>query len=707
MHRPGTCHDFRPFQSAVTFEDGRLWIGPLAEQMTTMILRSQAQVRGVFFALLFMPSLGSVFGDELQPSLAVRNDSASMLRTVVLIDVAAGGRVFEGVGAVSAGASSRLLVNYPEKQRREVLDYLFKPDFGAGFQHLKVEIGGEVNSTDGIEPTHMRTRDDENYGRGYEWWLMQEAKRRNRDLILDCLAWGAPGWIGGGNYYSQDMADYVVKFLQGAKQLHHLDIAYTGIWNETTHDTNWIKLLRRTLDRAGLHQVGIVAADDYADDGWKIVHEMANDPELYAAVARVGVHYRGANSPAVAQALGCPLWSSEDGPWRGDWVGAMSLARTLNRNYVSGRFTETEIWSPVTAYYDSLPLPGSGVMRANEPWSGHYEVPPTVWAVAHTTQFAQPGWRYIDSACILIEGGSMVALASPQDNNFSLIIETSEAKMPQQLEFQLAAPLSKPVYAWRTSKEEQFKRIAVLHPDLGKFSLLAEPGCIYSLTTTIGQSKGVTLPPPSKVIALPYQDDFTAYRPGTTPRLFSDQAGVFEVQRCPNREGNCLREILTHDGIPWPNHPDPAPETIFGDLAWQNYCLATDVLIEPGSYVTLLGRVSVVPNNASLPSCYCLKLDFGGSWELRNIRTEMGDKPWIFHTTGDAGPPLARGHLTFTGKLWHHLSLGFKGDAINAAIDGKVLVSLRDATHSQGQAGLGCGWGGASFANLSIKDNSR
>ena len=68
------------------------------------------------------------------------------------------GRTFEGIGAVSAGASSRLLIDYPEPQRSQILDYLFKPDYGAALQHLKVEIGGEVNSTDGTEPTHERTR---------------------------------------------------------------------------------------------------------------------------------------------------------------------------------------------------------------------------------------------------------------------------------------------------------------------------------------------------------------------------------------------------------------------------------------------------------------------------------------------------------------------------------------------------------------------
>ena len=70
------------------------------------------------------------------------------------------------------------------------------------------------------------------------------------------------------------------------------------------------------------------------------------------------------------------------------------LAKAFNRNYVSGRMTKTVIWSLITSYYDNLPLPGSGPMKANTPWSGHYEVQPALWAIAHTTQFAKPGWKY-------------------------------------------------------------------------------------------------------------------------------------------------------------------------------------------------------------------------------------------------------------------------------------------------------------------------
>ena len=79
---------------------------------------------------------------------------------IIRLDAASTGWVFEGIGAVSAGASTRLLIDYPEPQRSQILDFLFKQKFGAGFQHLKVEIGSGENSTCGSEPSHVVTRDE-------------------------------------------------------------------------------------------------------------------------------------------------------------------------------------------------------------------------------------------------------------------------------------------------------------------------------------------------------------------------------------------------------------------------------------------------------------------------------------------------------------------------------------------------------------------
>ena len=85
------------------------------------------------------------------------------------------GLMFEGVGALSGGgATSRYLPHYPEPQRSQILDYLFLPSFGAAVHILKVEIGGDAQSTEGTEASHMHTRDEERYDRGYEWSAHQQ-----------------------------------------------------------------------------------------------------------------------------------------------------------------------------------------------------------------------------------------------------------------------------------------------------------------------------------------------------------------------------------------------------------------------------------------------------------------------------------------------------------------------------------------------------
>src|SRR5437588_2705209 len=168
-------------------------------------------------------------------------------KTIVL-DGRANGRIYEGLGAVSAGASSRLLADYPEPQRSQILDYLFKPGYGAALQILKVEIGGDTNSTDGAEPSHMHTATDLACDRGYEWWLMAQAKARNPAIKLAALSWGAPGWVGGPThtFWTQDTINYLIKWLDCAKG-HGLSIDYIGGWNERSHDKTWYENFHAAL----------------------------------------------------------------------------------------------------------------------------------------------------------------------------------------------------------------------------------------------------------------------------------------------------------------------------------------------------------------------------------------------------------------------------------------------------------------------------
>src|SRR2546423_1594128 len=123
--------------------------------------------------------------------------------TTVTVDGTKPGLTFDGVGAISGGGgNSRLLIDYPEPQRSQLLDYLFKPGYGASLQMLKLEIGGDTNSTDGAEPSIEHSRGVVDCDQGYEWWLAAQAKARNPAIKLYGLALGDAGWISGGVWSS-------------------------------------------------------------------------------------------------------------------------------------------------------------------------------------------------------------------------------------------------------------------------------------------------------------------------------------------------------------------------------------------------------------------------------------------------------------------------------------------------------------------------
>ena len=46
---------------------------------------------------------------------------------------------FDGLGGLSAGGTSPLIKDYVEPYRGQILDYLFKPNFGAALHMLKVD----------------------------------------------------------------------------------------------------------------------------------------------------------------------------------------------------------------------------------------------------------------------------------------------------------------------------------------------------------------------------------------------------------------------------------------------------------------------------------------------------------------------------------------------------------------------------------------
>ncbi len=631
---------------------------------------------------------------------------AEAVTTTITIDGNAAGRTFDGVGAISGGGgNSRLLFDYPEPQRSDILDYLFRPGFGAAMQILKVEVGGDTNSTSGAEPSHQHTASDLNCSRGYEWWLMEQAKARNPDIKIYALAWGAPGWIGNGTFFSTDMINYYVRWLDCAKNSHGVTVDYLGGWNERGFNKGWYENLRSTLNSRGYGNVQVVADDT----NFAPADQVVSDPAFAAAVNVLGSHYvcgyRSAqtNCPSSANAVasGKKVWASENGS--DDYnLGAVALARGINRGYIDGKMTAYINWPVIAAITPNIPFPTMGVALAAQPWSGAYAVGKNAWVMAHTTQFTQPGWRYLDSASGYLGGnrsnGSYVTLRSPTTSAYSTVIETMDATAAQTFTATVAGGLSTAtVHIWssalgRNDAASFFVHSGDVTPSGGNFTVTLQPGTIYTLTTTTGQGKGTVVGPAAASFALPHTDNYDGYAVGTEARFLADMQGAFEITTCAaGRAGRCVRQMSPRAPITWDDLSDPY--ALLGDLGWSNYRVSSDVLLEQAGYVEIIGRAGA--QHAFGPAglnAYYQRVNDRGAWSL--FRNNVANSNTVLRS----GTVAALGTNT-----WHSLALTFSGMTITAQIDGTTVATLTDSAWSVGQIGIGTSQGEtAQFDNLSI-----
>jgi O-glycosyl hydrolase len=640
---------------------------------------------------------------------AVSAAPAQAATTTISVNGTIVGRTFDGVGAISGGGgNSRLLIDYPPAQRSQILDYLFKPGYGAAVQLLKLEIGGDANSTDGSEPSHEHVRGDVNCNVGYEFWLGEQAVARNPGIKLVALPWTAPGWIGNHNFWSQDMIDYDISWLNCAKQ-HGLTINYLGGWNERGHDSGWYKNLRSSLNAAGYGAVQIVGDDS----GWSMADEFAGDPTLKSAVGVLGNHYvcgylsqaDSCSTTANARSSGKPLWASEFGS-QDDNAGVVPYIRTVNRGYLDAEITGYMNWPLIAAITPNLPYATVGLMDAGSPWSGAYRVGKNLWANAHYTQFTQPGWKYLNSSASGYLGGdrangSYVSLKSPNNSDYSTVYETSGATAAQTVNVTVSGGLSTgTVHVWSTdmgsnNPADYFVKQADVAVANGSYSLTLQPNRIYSVTTTTGQGKGTAAGPATGGLALPYSDNFDGYASRALPRYTEDMQGSYEVRPCAaGRGGQCLQQVAPVQPINWQDDSDAY--TLIGDPSWANYTVSTDVNMQQAGTVTLLGRANTQLRPQNRQAAYQLRISNAGAWSITK------------HTTTNADTTLASGTRPALGlNTWHNVKLGFSGTQITGTLDGVTLATVNDGSYSTGQIGLGVvGYQTDQFDNLTITPNA-
>jgi O-glycosyl hydrolase len=627
--------------------------------------------------------------------------SAASTTTSIPVSGTAPGRTFGGVGAISAGANTRYLIDYPEPARGAILDHLFKPNDGAALQVLKVEVGGDADSTDGAEASAEHTQGAVDCGAGYEWWLMEQAKARNPAIKLYALAWTAPGWTG--TFWSQNTIAYLLDWLSCARG-HGLTIDYLGgNQNETPYRKAWTESLRAALDSAGFTATKLVMADTFDPSAnWSIAADLAGDSAFRAVTGVIGEHDvcgyptngNQCTTTATARGLGTPLWASELGAMDGN-AGAASMARATIRGYSQARLVGYLTWPLISAMPPGLPHETFGLLYAKQPWSGNYQVNAMTYAIAMTSWFTAPGWRYVNGANGGFGGvyanGSYTTLRAPSGGDWSTIAETTTTTAEQFASFTVSGGLAAAtVHVWRTKPgstdpADWMVRRSDIQPVNGRFSFGLLPGYIYTFSTLARAAKGAATPPPARAFGA-YADRPDANPLDETPVYLAPIDGAFEHRPCAtDPAATCTQQTAPRPPVYWRSHAG-FPYAVLGDESLRDYTVSSDVLFtQPGSSAGVLDRFSDRAANGAASNFrgYILRLGDDGGWQLLKNSASAGVSVL---KSGKLAAPAGVGS-------WHTLSLAVVGTALTARIDGQPVASAADADahYATGIAGIEAG----------------
>jgi len=384
----------------------------------------------------------------------------------------------------------------------------------------------------------------------------------------------------GSGYFSADNWAYQAAFASCFREKTGTNLSYIGVWNERYWGgTDYIVGLRAALDAAGHSHTQIVLPDSAVAGDPELLAAISNNSTFGGAFSVAGLHGSVVPVPLL-EATGHRYWQSETGTspisLTEDWKGAQDWARNLIRNYVVANITGTVSWSTLWSVLPGLPYDGRGLMMANTPWSGSYNVSAPIWVSAHFGQHLAVGWKHLltgrGAGFLPIGGGlgvgvspnrtlsggedagSYMALVPPNgpSNGLTLLCETMHVATPSTRVFSLTGGLPGPgsvFYVWQTTNAARFVRMpnAVVASD-GTLTLTLPADGIVSASTVAGASHGqpASPPPPPAPLPLPYKDAFNEsdYAYDSLPRYLSDQGGSFTV-----RNGTLVQVVTQRPGL--------------------------------------------------------------------------------------------------------------------------------------------------------------
>lgn len=662
---------------------------------------------------------------------------------------------YRGAGMVSGNNSSRLLLDYKAENPKaywEILEHTFGEN-GIGVNHLKLEMGSDINSSSGTEPSVMRSEEEKaDVTRGAGYQLAADAKSVNPDLTLDMLWWGEPKWVSSSENVCAARYKWYKNTLDAAYEVYGLKFDYvSAVRNERAADLEWVKYLSSRLKSEtdcpyDYSKIKIVGGEEVCT--WGFADRMLEDGALMDSVDVVGSHYTSSSTPAaqeLALKKGKELWLSEasspmsyaEGAYRYDGAGsglsgingALDIANRIIGMYPNGKMTLYEYQPVISAYYDGACYCQKQLILACDPWSGFYMLDSGFYISLHFSRFIKKGWEFVDSGCysdgkvggdghaIVDAVFSYMTAADPKTGDYSTVIANTTNE-PIAYTFRISGldKASAEAGVWETRgpdkisgsyDENYFKPVLKIKPEEAKeeskkiytYKITVKPYSIITVSTLIPQEKEFLSGdiPERTVLKLPYYDDFKysefpeSYLAsrGFAPRYTTDQGGAFEVEAFP--DGNYLVQQITpgEKAEEWGWTPDPV--TTLGDDRWYNYSVTSKVIFEPSEKPSenYIGVGLRYILAADAYSGYWIKLCEDGSWKLNSN-----------------GSSIASGKIKdFDGKKPHTVKAEAFGNTVRAYVDGSKAAEYmaNESVIGAGRAALYSSYNKNRFAHILIE----
>ncbi|KAF2263193.1 glycoside hydrolase [Lojkania enalia] len=313
----------------------------------------------------------------------------------ITVDLSRKYQTIDGFGFSAAFQRANLIVNLQEPKQSEVLNLLFNTTTGAGFSIVRNGIGSSKSSNsdwmNSILPECPSTPDGTP---DYKWdgkdsgqlFLSQQAVKFGVKTFYG-NAWSAPGCMktnnndaNGGNLcgvsgtycrtgnWIQAYANYLVKYIQLYAQ-NGVNVTHIGFLNEPDFSTSYasmqssgsqaaevIKVLRPTLDRANLVNIGINCCEG---TGWNVANQHAS--QIISAGAENMIY--AFTSHEYTSRVGSPMrttrkvWQTEycdlNGGWSTSWYSyggagdGFTWANTIFNGIVNSNLSAYIYWEGV------------------------------------------------------------------------------------------------------------------------------------------------------------------------------------------------------------------------------------------------------------------------------------------------------------------------------------------------------------------------